>query len=85
MQIEPCIEERIDYLAAAIGTLIGRIERTLGGRPARTGAKLIQWDRRENDGQEELAAWLKGVTSGKRTSDDDSVGEGRRCDNEGAI
>jgi len=61
LSIEPPMEARADYLAGAMGALIGRIEATLGGRPPRLKSRLIEFDRREEDDQAELAAFLSGL------------------------
>jgi hypothetical protein len=72
LQIEPSIEYRADFLAGALGALIGRVEATLGGKPPKLGTRLIQWDRTETDDQETMAAWLGSLNNGgKRTSNDD--------------
>jgi hypothetical protein len=61
LSIEPCAEQRMDYLASAMGTLIGRVEATMGGRPPKLPSRLIEFDRRPEDDQEALAAWLGAV------------------------
>jgi len=61
LSIEPGMEQRADYLASALGALIGRCEATLGGKPPRLPARLIQFDRREEDDQAALAAWLGSI------------------------
>ena len=64
LQIEPSIEYRADFLSAALGALIGRVEATMGGKPPRLGSRLIPFDRRPEDDQAALAAWLGGLGNG---------------------
>ena len=43
LAVEPDVGTRADGLAAALGTLIGRVEGTLGGRPPSIAGRLINW------------------------------------------
>ena len=64
LSIEPSMEYRADYLASALGVLIGRIEATMGGKPPRLPSRLIQFDAREEDDQAAFAAWLGSLNNG---------------------
>lgn len=59
LAIEPDDGTRADYLAASIAALITRVEARLGGRPPELRGKLIQWDKRQQDDEAELAAMLE--------------------------
>ena len=59
LSIEPDDGTRADYLAGALGALITRIEATLGGNPPKLRGRLIQWDRRPEDDEAELAAAME--------------------------
>lgn len=59
LAIEPCMETRVDYLSGALAALIGRVEATLGGKPPRPTARLIEWDRRPQDDDEAMVAFLQ--------------------------
>jgi hypothetical protein len=63
LSIEPPAEARMDYLASALGTLIGRVEATMGGKPPKLPARLIEFDRRPEDDQEGMAAWLEAIVN----------------------
>ena len=65
LSIEPSMEYRADYLASALGALIGRVEGTMGGKPPRLPARLIEFDRRPEDDQEAMAAWLGSLCNGR--------------------
>ena len=64
LSIEPPLETRLDYLSGAIGTLIGRVEGTLGGKPPRLSGRLIEWDRRPEDEQAAFVAWIQSLNKG---------------------
>lgn len=58
MSIEPDIGTRLDANSAALGALVGRVEATLGGRPPRIGARLVEWFRDDTREQSALAGVL---------------------------
>jgi len=59
LTVEPDIGTRADYLAGAMAAFVGRVEWTLGGKPPRLGGRLIQWDKRQTDSADEMAAMLE--------------------------
>lgn len=59
MSIEPDIGTRLDANAAALGALIGRVESTLGGRPPRIGARLVEWFRDDARDHAAIAGMLQ--------------------------
>ena len=65
LSIEPPMETRLDYLCGAIGTLIGRVEGTLGGKPPRLTPRLIEWDRRPEDEDAAFVAWVQSLNKSK--------------------
>lgn len=59
MSIEPDIGTRLDANSAALGVLVGRVEATLGGRPPRIGARLVEWFRDDAHDQAAIAGMLQ--------------------------
>ena len=45
--------------AAALGALVGRVESTLGGRPPRIGARLVEWFRDDARDHAAIAGMLQ--------------------------
>lgn len=59
LRLEPCIEDRVDYLAGSLATMIGRVEAVQGGHPPRITGRLIDWGAEPKDDSVAMAAFLE--------------------------